>query len=280
MRKDMITPKRLDCCSAGRLDLDLLVRTLLLLPRARVGLRTHDAAAPSASVLLVLFEVAVLDSRHDLGQLGLVFAADLGDGECGGSLALHVSKMFRLGIGDSTYLLVYDRAQTSLALDNRIRHTHLPAQRRQEDDQLNRITVVRDQHQRSLLRLNERHNVVEPILDRIRLLAHILLLLAFTHSRGLLVQTFLLVRLGLGSVLVEELEELRGSVAIESVAELRNRWWDLQAHVEDFALALETDVRRPFHHAREVATGLDVLTDAEVLGAALDQGVLVLSAKS
>jgi hypothetical protein len=39
-----------------------------------------------AAVLLVLVDVALFDSGHDLGELGLVFAADFGDGESGGSL--------------------------------------------------------------------------------------------------------------------------------------------------------------------------------------------------
>jgi hypothetical protein len=60
------------------------------------------------------------------------------------------------------------------------------------------------------------------------------------------------------------------------VLELGNRRWDLQAEVEDLLLALETDVCGPSHHAREVALGLDVLTDTVVLGALLDERVLAL----
>lgn len=72
--------------SHNRLDLDFPLRTLLLLPLPRICLRTHDATAPVAAVLLVLVDVALLDGGHDLGELGLVFAADFGDGESGGSL--------------------------------------------------------------------------------------------------------------------------------------------------------------------------------------------------
>ena len=56
--------------------------------------------------------------------------------------------------------------------------------------------------------------------------------------------------------------------------ELGNRRRDLQAHVEDLLLALKTDVCGPSHHAREVALGLDVLADAIVTGALLDERVL------
>jgi hypothetical protein len=41
-------------------------------------------------------------------------------------------------------------------------------------------------------------------------------------------------------------------------------------------LALETDILGPLHHTREVSAGLDVLTDAKVTAALLDEGVLGL----
>jgi len=174
----------------------------------------------------------------------------------------------------SAYLLVHNRAETGLALDDGVRHTHFPAKRWQEDDQLNRVNVVRDKHQRGLFGLDEGHDVVETVLDGVRLLADILLLLALAHGSGLLVQTVLLLSLRLRAVLVQELEQLRGGVPVEGVAELGDRWRDFEAHVEDLALALETDVLGPSYHAREVALRLDVLTDTEVAWAALDEGVL------
>ena len=58
--------------------------------------------------------------------------------------------------------------------------------------------------------------------------------------------------------------------------ELGDGWGNLQAHVEDLLLALETDVRRPSYHARKVALGLDVLADTEVLGPLLEERVLEL----
>ena len=87
-------------------------------------------------------------------------------------------------------------------------------------------------------------------------------------------QTFLLLSLGFWAVLVEELEGLGGGVAVEVVCELGDCRGYFQAEVEDFLLALETDVFGPFDHAREVAAGLDVLTDAKVAGAFFDKGVL------
>jgi hypothetical protein len=64
------------------------------------------------------------------------------------------------------------------------------------------------------------------------------------------------------------------TVAIENVLELSDRRRDLQAHVEDLPLALEADVGRPSNHTREIALGLDVLADAIIPGALLEERVL------
>lgn len=113
-------------------------------------------------------------------------------------------------------------------------------------------------------------------------------------GRGFGEETFLLLRLGLRAVLVEQLECLGGRVAVECVLELRDGRGNLQSQVEDLLLALQTDVLWPpvwrkrwlvkvsavakgrgfvlplkgtgniLHHARQIARGLDVLTDTEV----------------
>lgn len=49
---------------------------------------------------------------------------------------------------------------------------------------------------------------------------------------------------------------------------------NLQAHLEDLLLALKTDILGPLNHAGEVSLGLDVLADAVVAGALLDERVL------
>jgi hypothetical protein len=68
---------------------------------------------------------------------------------------------------------------------------------------------------------------------------------------------------------------LSSGVTVECRLELGDRRGNLQALGEDLALALKTDVLGPLHHAREVTLGLDVLANAEVAGALLDEGVLV-----
>lgn len=167
-----------------------------------------------------------------------------------------------------------DSSETSLALDDGIRDAHLAAESGKEDDELNGVDIVGDEDERSLLVLNEANNVVETVLDNVGLLGDVLLLLALLDGGGLLEETLLLLGLGLRAVLVEELESLGSGVLVENLLELGDRRRDLQPHVEDLLLALKADILGPLDEAREVALGLDVLADTEVLGALLDQRVL------
>lgn len=121
-----------------------------------------------------------------------------------------------------THLFVNNGSETGLALHNGIWHTHLSAECGKEDDELDRVDIVRDEDESGLLGLNKSDDVVQAILDGVGLLADVLLLLALGHGGGLLVQTFLLLDLGLRSVLVQELEHLCGRVAVESLRELCN----------------------------------------------------------
>lgn len=170
---------------------------------------------------------------------------------------------------------MYNGTGASLALDDGVWNTHLSAEGGQEDDELNRIDIVGDDDQRGLLRLDKRDDVVETKLDSVWLLADVFLLLALSHSRGFLVQALFLLGLGFWTILVEELEELCGGVAIESILELGDGWRDLEAHVQDLALALEADILGPFHHARDVTLRLDILADTEIARPTLDQWVLL-----
>lgn len=164
--------------------------------------------------------------------------------------------------------------ETSLALDDGVRDTHLAAESGQEDNQLNGVNVVGDEDKRSLLVLNETNNVVQTVLDVVGLLADVLLLLTLGDSGGLTVQTLLLISLGLGAVLVEELEGLGSGVAVQGVLELGDRRGDLETEVQDLLLALHTDVLGPLDEAAKVTLGLNVLADTEVAGTSLDERVL------
>lgn len=164
--------------------------------------------------------------------------------------------------------------QASLALDDGVGNTHLAAQSGEEDNQLNGVNVVGDQDEGSLLVLDQADDVVETVLDVVGLLGDVLLLLALGDGGGLLVQTLLLLGLGLRAVLGHELEGLGSGVAVQGVLELREGRGDLQAHVQNLLLALHADILGPLDEARQVALGLDVLANAEVAGALLNQRVL------
>lgn len=173
-----------------------------------------------------------------------------------------------------SHLLVHNSSESRLSFDDAIRNSHFTAESRKENDELDGVNVVGNKDERGLLVLDQTNDVVEAVLDSIWLLADVLLLLALRDGGGLLVQTVLLLGLGLWSVLVKELKSLCGGVAVEDVVELGDGGRDLQAHLENLALALEADILGPLHHAREVALRLNVGADAIVAGLTLDEGVL------
>jgi hypothetical protein len=229
------------------------------------------------TVLLILVRIPLVDGINQLLQLILIITLDLRQRQ------------------DSGGLLVHDGAEAGLALDDRVGDAHLAAKRRQEDDELDGVNVVGDEDEGGLLVLDEAHDVVEAILDGVGLLGGVFLLLALGDGGGFGLEALLLLGLGLWAVLVEQLEGLRGGVAVEGCGELGDRGGDLQAHVQDLALALEADVLGPAgawlegkgmvvgdasvpDHTGEVAWRLDILTDAEVAGPLLDERVLLSSA--
>ena len=81
------------------------------------------------------------------GKLTLILALDVLDGKDGGSL------------------LVNDRAETGLALDDDVGDAHLAAERGEEDNELDGVDIVSDDNERSLLGLDEGNAVVEAVLD-------------------------------------------------------------------------------------------------------------------
>ena len=101
----------------------------------------------------------------------------------------------------NAYLLVDDCAETSLALDDGVRDTHLLAERRQEDDELDGVDIVGDNNEVGLLRLDESNTVVETVLDEEGLLRVLSLsLLLLSSGLGDSIKTSLLLLLGLRAV--------------------------------------------------------------------------------
>ena len=85
-------------------------------------------------------------------------------------------------------------------------------------------------------------------------------LLLLSGGLGLSLETSLLLLLGLRAVLVQELEQLSGSVLVESVGELSDGRGNLETLVQDDLLALKADVFRPFDETGQVGGRLDILT--------------------
>ena len=101
---------------------------------------------------------------------------------------------------DSGSLLVNDCAETGLGFNNHVRDTHLAAEGREEDDELDGVDVVRDNDERGLLRLDERNAVVEPVLDEERLFGVFRRLFALSGVLRDGVEAGLLLLLRLGAV--------------------------------------------------------------------------------
>lgn len=73
-------------------------------------------------------------------------------------------------------------------------------------------------------------------------------------------KTSLLLLLGLGAVLVQQLEELSSSVLVQGVRELGNGRGNLETLVQNDLLALEANIFGPFDEASQVGLGLNILT--------------------
>ncbi len=129
-----------------------------------------------------------------------------------------------------------------------------------------------DDNELSFLVFNEGGHVVKAELDHIE---HFLLLgfLILDLVSGFTFEALLLLSFGLGTVLVEQLEDLASFITIESVLELVDSWGDFQALQENSLLALDPHILRPRDETRKILSGLDVAADAEVLWPGLHKRV-------
>lgn len=223
-------------------SLDGLAGSLGTLGELGSRLVATDTTAP-VTPRVVLVKVVGLGSLDKVGELTLVLRSDLLDNS------------------DGSGLLVDKSTERSLGSDDHVRDSHLPAKSREEDNKLNGVDISSDDNERSLLSLNKGNAVVQAVLDEEGLLAVSLGvgLLALGNVLGDSIETGLLLLLGLGAVLVKQLEEVGGGVLVKGVGELSNRRGNLQALVKDNLLPLEADVLGPLDEAGQVAGGLDVL---------------------
>lgn len=208
-----------------------------------VGLLREVSTSPVSSVLIGLVKEVGLGGRDKIGELSLILGTHLLDDSNSGSLLVHKS------------------ADGSLGLDNDVRNTHLAAKSGEEDNKLDRVDVGGNDNKTGLLGLNEGDTVVETVLHKKRLLAIGLgvSLLAVGNILGGSSETGLLLLLGLGSVLVEQFEQVCGRVLVKGVSELRNRRGNLQALVQNNLLSLQTNIFGPLDESSKVSGRLNVL---------------------
>lgn len=84
-------------------------------------------------------------------------------------------------------------------------------------------------------------------------------LLAGLLGLGGSLQAVLLGQVGLGTVLLEQLEQLHGSLFVGGLGELVHWGRHLQTLLQHGLVALHTDVLGPAHEAAQVALGLNIL---------------------
>lgn len=114
--------------------------------------------------------------------------------------------------------------------------------------------------------------MIDAVLDVQGFLAKIRLL-ASRRSFSNLFQSRLLLHLGLGTVLGQELENIGGQVLVSDTRELIDRGRHLQAVLQNHLLTLKADVFGPFHKSAQVTLGLDIVANAKVTGTLLNQRV-------
>lgn len=208
-----------------------------------LGLGTHDTTTPDLGDFFVLVVVVGLDGLDEGSEVLLVFGGNVTESDSGGGL------------------LVDEGTETRLALDDAIGDTHFTAESGQPDNQFNRVNVVGNDNELSLLGFNESGDVVQAVLDADGLFT---LFNGLTGSLGSSSgsQTSLLFNAALRLVLVEETEKLGGSVLVQSAGELVDGRGNLQTTLQNRTLTLQTNIFGPLDITSQITSlGQNVLTD-------------------
>lgn len=203
--------------------------------------------------------------------ISLVNEVSLGGGDNGGKFLLILTTNV-LESEDSSSLLMNDGTETGLGLDDHVGNAHFTTQSGNEDNQFDGINIMSNNNKVGLFRLNEGDTVVQPIFDEERLLVF-LLSLAFSSGLSLGFKSGLFLLLGLRTIFVQQLEQLRSRILIKGVGKLSNGGRDLETLVEDDLLPLKADVFGPLDKPGQVSGRLNVLSNAEVFGMGLEERV-------
>jgi len=179
--------------------------------------------------------------------------------------------------GDRRAVLQTDESTKSgFALDDAVWDSHSSAEGGKEDNDLNRVDVVGDDDEGSLLLLNGGGNSVDTNgegslsgVSGISLAGS--LGLSTSQKSGLLLCSIF------WSVLLSKLEEGSGSLSVKGVGELVDHWWDFQSLLENGLLSLKSNVFGPSDESSKVSLRLDILTDSEVLRSLFEERVLLFN---
>ena len=189
---------------------ELSIESLLALLELSLGLETHDTTSPlSLSLRVLLLEVVGKG-----GELVLV-------------LLVHIGQSNNSGV-----LLVHESTETALGLDDAERNVHLSAESWQPEHQLDRVHVVSNHNQASLLLLHQVGDVLETVLEHWTRLGRSGVLASSLGGSELLEALVLGLR-SLRSVLGQQLQQLAGLVLVQSLGELVDAWRNLQSLVQD-----------------------------------------------
>jgi len=233
---------------------ELLGLHLLHLGNASLRLAAQNATTPMTTNLLGTVIEVVPDRLDDFAKGALVLG--MGGGQTHGGASLTTN----------------DLTQASLTLDDAVGNIHFPAKRRKMHDEFDGIDVVRDDDQLRLLLFHEGCDRVEAgpddglSLGGRRVFAVDLLL-------GLGKEARLLRLFALRTILVQQLDHLRGGRTVQRHGELVDGRRNLKTLEENGLLALKDHVFGPADETSQIPLGLDVLTNAEVLWTLLEQRV-------
>lgn len=127
----------------------------------------HECLLPIDVVAHHIYQSYGRKSVSDLANAKINIHSQVGLGGTNESVELPLIFAMHLAHDqDGRRFLVHNSSQTSLSFDNDIRNTHLPAERRNENDEFDRIHIMREDNKGSFLRLNESNSVVKAILHK------------------------------------------------------------------------------------------------------------------
>merc|ERR1719454_1805053 len=107
-----------------------------------MGLASHDTTSPVTTDLFKSLIEVGLDSFGELAHGSAILRIGSAESEASSSLAAH------------------NTSEASLVLDNAVWDSHLSAESREEEDDLQRINIVGNDDQRSLLLLNKGGDII------------------------------------------------------------------------------------------------------------------------